>query len=61
MVASLVITRTHVRFYLAARTVVNIFAPRQFSGIARVSRAGDGVLAIANFSYVFDQAIYESS
>ena len=37
MVASLVITRTHVRFYLAARLVVNIFAPRQFWG-ARASR-----------------------
>jgi len=53
MVASLVITRTHVRFYLAVRTVVNIFAPRQFSGSARVSRAGDGVL--------FDQASYEAA
>jgi hypothetical protein len=26
MVASLVITRTQMRFYLAARTVVNVFA-----------------------------------
>ena len=37
IIASLVITRTQVRFYLAARTVVNIFAPRQFWG-ARASR-----------------------
>ena len=37
MVASLVITRTQVRFYPAARPVVNIFAPRQFWG-ARASR-----------------------
>jgi hypothetical protein len=29
-------------------------------GSARVSRAGDGVLAIANFSYVFDQASHEA-
>ena len=63
MVASLVITRTQVRFYLAARTVVNVFAPRTVLGSARVSRAGDCVesLAIANFSYVFDQASYEAA
>jgi len=29
-------------------------------GSARVSRAGDGVLAIANFSYVFDQPSHEA-
>ena len=43
IIASLVITRTQVRFYPAARTVVNIFAPRQFRG-ARASR----VLAMAS-------------
>jgi hypothetical protein len=29
-------------------------------GSARVSRAGDGVLGIANFSYVFDPASHEA-
>ena len=61
MVASLVITRTHVRFYLAVRTVVNILRHDSSGERARVSRTGDGVLAIANFSYVFDQASYEAA
>ncbi len=42
MVASLVITRTQVRFYLAARRVVNVFPLRPL-GSVRVPRVAFGV------------------
>ena len=48
MVASLVITRTQVRFYPAARTVVNVFQLRHL-GSARVTRVAFGVAPKTSF------------